>query len=328
MSPRNRCTVQGDSPLITMKSNANDKLMSPIHSPISMRAYLGPLSPNEAENVKFEWRKHSPANKILRLTDPDKGLERQGRELARKYRTQLIEFWPFLDAYCDISSEEGLQLFENYLQEREQNNKLKDLSDHLADNTMMGDIEAGFANLKLNSSSPLKKDDSQVHDQKLNSGLMDLIEDSKVIPKIPDSEESDQKTSTPLSNFAIWNQARLQQKPSDNSSILSDNPSLHRSMSSSSTDSFASAVSSLNESVFSAEEGSWNYIKGSQPCQFDEQVYQAIKDCEIDVVKFPRIHTWKCLIESSAPQDRSHWRKHKGESCRKVLKIPQMSFDD
>ena len=68
-----------DSPLITVKSGAK---MSPIHSPISVRAYLGPLSPNDASLAKNEWKKHSPANKMLRLSDPDKGLDKDTKIIS------------------------------------------------------------------------------------------------------------------------------------------------------------------------------------------------------------------------------------------------------
>ena len=157
--------------------------MSPINSPISVRAYLGPLSPNDASNVKNEWRKQSPANKNLRLTDPDKGLERQGRDLAKKYRTQLIEYWPFLDAYCDITSNGGLQMLENHLQEKEELEKIginPPDDDILEDTLGLGDIADKLANLNLNGS----QDDVDVCYDRITDvnsnqdlGVLNLLED-------------------------------------------------------------------------------------------------------------------------------------------------------
>ena len=139
----------------------------------------------------------------------------------------------------------------------------------------------------------------------------------------------------PLSNASIWLQRR---QPKSDNSIMSDNSQnysftdghgddnrLFRSDSNSSLESFASAVSSLNDSVYSAEEGSWNYIGGDKPSKIDEQVYQAIKDCDIDAFKFPRIHTWKCLVESSDPKERSQWLRIKQNG--KQLQGKRLPFD-
>ena len=55
-------------------------------SSLSVLALLGPLSPQEADQVKAEWKK--PKNKEeakIRLSDPVKGVERHGRFLAKRY---------------------------------------------------------------------------------------------------------------------------------------------------------------------------------------------------------------------------------------------------
>ena len=48
-------------------------------SPLTLGALLGPVSPVDAPRIHHEWKKSSAASKLLRLTDPHKGLERQGR---------------------------------------------------------------------------------------------------------------------------------------------------------------------------------------------------------------------------------------------------------
>ena len=83
----------------------------------------------------------------------------------------------------------------------------------------------------------------------------------------------------------------------------------------------------LDNSVYSAEEGSWNYIAGDKPSKIDEQVYQAIKECDIDATKFPRIHTWKCLVESSDPKERSRWLRTKPIGKLLQQHIPRLSFN-
>lgn len=55
----------------------------------------------------------------LKCADADKGLEVIGRCLAKDQRIHWREFWPFLDnKLVDISSNDGLGAFEQYLQQR------------------------------------------------------------------------------------------------------------------------------------------------------------------------------------------------------------------
>jgi hypothetical protein len=57
----------------------------PLTSPLAVRALLGPVSPLDAAKISHEWKKSSTAAKILRLTDPLKGLERQGRSVSNNF---------------------------------------------------------------------------------------------------------------------------------------------------------------------------------------------------------------------------------------------------
>ncbi|XP_058127085.1 ankyrin repeat and LEM domain-containing protein 2 homolog [Anopheles ziemanni] len=51
----------------------------------------------------------------LRLSNIDKGLETLGRTLASNESVGWKEYWNFLGKFCDLTSGEGLQLFEEYL---------------------------------------------------------------------------------------------------------------------------------------------------------------------------------------------------------------------
>lgn len=54
-----------------------------------------------------------------KLCDSEKGLEVIGRELARERHVKWREYWPFLDAFIDIRSADGLAAFEKRLIEVE-----------------------------------------------------------------------------------------------------------------------------------------------------------------------------------------------------------------
>lgn len=317
VSPYQRKQYQGDSPLIVLRPNATS---SPITSPVSLRAYLGPLSPQDADKAKSEWKKQSPAT---RLSDPDKGLEKQGRELAKSFNTSMIEFWPFMDMYCDITSDEGLQLLENHLQTQEQSRRSINVQDQSV--FSLGDITDQFAaKLNMNDNVDINSPVKKVKDSNQNSlpGVLNDILENNFTP-LPSVSKDDQQQQS-LSNFVIWNQARGGPKTSDDSSL--GETSFNNQLSpSSSQSSFASAFSSISEDFDSAEEGSWVYIEGEKPTKYDEQVYQAIKD--IDVSAYPAIHTWKCLMESTTPAERSQWTKT-NSGAKKPLFQTKLTFDD
>lgn len=319
VSPYQRKQYQGDSPLIILRPDATS---SPITSPVSLRGYLGPLSPQDADKAKSEWRKQSPAT---RLSDPDKGLEKQGRQLAKSFNTSMIEFWGFLDTYCDITTDEGLQLLENHLQTQE----LSKRSIHVQDQSVLsvGDIADQFAaklnmNDNLDINSPVKK----IKDSNQNSlGVLDDIKQNNYAP-LPASTPGDNSLQDKsLSKFVIWNQARGPKTSNDSSlgEISFNNQQLSPS---SSQSSFASAFSSMSEDFDSAEEGSWVYIEGEEPTKYDDQVYQAIKD--IDVSAYPAINTWKCLMESTTPAERKKWTKAKSGDGKKSYIKTKLTFDD
>ena len=88
-------------------------------SPLSVQAILGPFSNIEqAKKIQKEWRKPRSRSNLMRLKDPEKGLEKEGRSLAHKYNSAIIEYWNFLGTYCDLTSENGLTQLDEYLHEK------------------------------------------------------------------------------------------------------------------------------------------------------------------------------------------------------------------
>ena len=51
----------------------------------------------------------------------EKGMERQGRSVAREIKVPWCEFWAFLDEFCDLATEDGLEKLEIYFREQRNN---------------------------------------------------------------------------------------------------------------------------------------------------------------------------------------------------------------
>lgn len=110
-------------------------------------AIAGPMSPRQAALFYKHWRTPPTdrAKSRIRLGDTDKGLERIGRELARDMQMAWKEYWPVLDAWCDISSPTGLQLLENHLRQQYFDAMVEQRNESLAS----GDSSGGISQLCL-----------------------------------------------------------------------------------------------------------------------------------------------------------------------------------
>ncbi|KAK7806438.1 hypothetical protein U0070_017975 [Myodes glareolus] len=108
-------------------SNADHYRSSPRDPVMTLRAFVGPLSPSKAEDFRKLW-KTPPRKKAgffhnIRKSDPERGIERVGRELAHELGYPWVEYWEFLGCFVDLSSQEGLQRLEEYLTRQEINKK-------------------------------------------------------------------------------------------------------------------------------------------------------------------------------------------------------------
>ncbi|KAF6277608.1 ankyrin repeat and LEM domain containing 2 [Rhinolophus ferrumequinum] len=96
---------------------------SPRDPVLTLRAFAGPLSPAKAEDFRRLW-KTPPREKAgffhnVRKSDPERGIERVGRELAHELGYPWVEFWDFLGCFVDLASQEGLQKLEEHLMQQE-----------------------------------------------------------------------------------------------------------------------------------------------------------------------------------------------------------------
>ncbi|XP_076159239.1 ankyrin repeat and LEM domain-containing protein 2 [Alosa pseudoharengus] len=86
---------------------------------MTVTAFAGPLSSAKADEFHRLW-KTPPRDRAKYLhgilkSDPERGAERVGRELAHELGYPWAEYWDFLDGFVDLSVEEGLSVLEAYL---------------------------------------------------------------------------------------------------------------------------------------------------------------------------------------------------------------------
>uniref|UniRef100_A0A8B9J8U6 Ankyrin repeat and LEM domain-containing protein 2 n=1 Tax=Astyanax mexicanus TaxID=7994 RepID=A0A8B9J8U6_ASTMX len=96
---------------------------SPMDPVMAVRAFAGPLSPSKADEFRKVWKtppreRAGHFHNILK-SDPDRGAERVGRDLARELGHPWAEYWDFLDSFVDLASAEGLRRLEEYLSKKE-----------------------------------------------------------------------------------------------------------------------------------------------------------------------------------------------------------------
>ncbi|XP_069612200.1 ankyrin repeat and LEM domain-containing protein 2 isoform X1 [Ranitomeya imitator] len=107
---------------------------SPKDPLLAVKAFAGPMSPSKAEDFRRIW-KTPPRNRAglfhnVRKTDPERGEERVGRELAHEQDVPWVEYWEFLGCFVDLSSPDGLGKLEEYLSKKEINEQMQHEHDH------------------------------------------------------------------------------------------------------------------------------------------------------------------------------------------------------
>ncbi|XP_068099521.1 ankyrin repeat and LEM domain-containing protein 2 isoform X2 [Hyperolius riggenbachi] len=107
---------------------------SPKDSLLAVRAFAGPMSPSKAEDFRKTW-KTPPREKAgffhnVRKTDPERGEERVGRDLAHQLDVPWVEYWEFLGCFVDLSSQEGLGKLEEYLSKQDASERMQVDHDH------------------------------------------------------------------------------------------------------------------------------------------------------------------------------------------------------
>nr|XP_019949352.1 PREDICTED: ankyrin repeat and LEM domain-containing protein 2 [Paralichthys olivaceus]XP_019949353.1 PREDICTED: ankyrin repeat and LEM domain-containing protein 2 [Paralichthys olivaceus]XP_019949354.1 PREDICTED: ankyrin repeat and LEM domain-containing protein 2 [Paralichthys olivaceus] len=98
-------------------------IRSPKDPLMTVTAFAGPLSPSKADDFRRSW-KTPPRDRAdlfhnILKSDPDRGAERVGRDLAHEMGHPWAEYWDFLDSFVDLSSPEGLRKLEEFLSKKD-----------------------------------------------------------------------------------------------------------------------------------------------------------------------------------------------------------------
>ena len=86
----------------------------------SLSAVAGPMSKSLADDLYERLRSPRLRSKeeiAIRLSDDSKGIERIARIQCRQNSISWKEYWPFLDDYVDLSSDDGLKQLEQHLKQ-------------------------------------------------------------------------------------------------------------------------------------------------------------------------------------------------------------------
>ncbi|TSO98507.1 Ankyrin repeat and LEM domain-containing protein 2 [Bagarius yarrelli] len=103
---------------------------SPREPVMAVRAFAGPLSPSKADEFRRVWKtpprgRAEHFHHILK-SDPERGAERVGRDLAHELGHPWAEYWDFLDSFVDLVSVEGLWRLEEFLSKKEFSERARD----------------------------------------------------------------------------------------------------------------------------------------------------------------------------------------------------------
>lgn len=295
--------------------------------------------------------------RALRIKNPKKGFETQGRRIAQKLDpgVRLFEYWQFLNAYCDLSSDEGLTLLENHLVDMTRRinagmkqKELEELDNDLQDMSLgnqAGDGSNHLSNVPSSSTSdplsPMSQLSEHLGKLQLTSPLPPPTSNSNISSGQEEQDvngnnhgEGSDNLENNAEDGATVPYERFESVPSqvgsDDQEENSDNNKLGQSGDPDSDDEDQS-------SFLTAEEGVWIFLTGSEPCCTDQQVFDLLRDLPgLDAEKYPKVLEWRDLVGNCfSEQERLDWGSQKAtasrggrNSRRNFIAVPKLSFHD
>ncbi|XP_046901390.1 ankyrin repeat and LEM domain-containing protein 2-like isoform X2 [Hypomesus transpacificus] len=301
---------------------------SPIDPVMTVKAYVGPLSPSKAEEFYKLWKSPSRERAMyfhgILKSDPDRGVERVGREIAHDMGHPWAEYWGFLDSFVDLSSEEGLVRLEDYL-------KRKD--DHCLTGVHGNDPQTPVAVMdpscpptETSSVSPVCNLLPEFERASLHRGA--TADQRRAVGAEEPALSAAGEEGLDLGDRSFWrtwgrNQGRADEElssacseeyltadeGSERSGSLGDVWTDRRCSESSSSSSYKSTGDTSVNTVLTGDTPTTQtaFIQGQSPTKLDRDVLDAVKDLVIDPEKYPCITKWKDNIQTYPSSQRLSW---------------------
>ncbi|XP_030625724.1 ankyrin repeat and LEM domain-containing protein 2 isoform X2 [Chanos chanos] len=313
---------------------------SPKDPRMAMRAFVGPLSRSKAEEFQKLW-KTPPRGRAkyfhgILKSDPDRGAERVGRELAHEMGHPWAEYWHFLSCFIDLSDKEGLTMLEEYLKRKSlQENctpQRRRESDHIIKRKLQ-ECGPGISPEKPgeNTRSPvcnLLPEFERVTFQegqatppafkekgkKAAASAGDSLPPSDAGRKNP-TPEDDQWSCSSEEYFTAEEESEDEsgeRRLSERHVLACSTPcscrERGRSCSESSGSSYESTQNSLeNDSTTEDRDKKLVFIEGDSPTKLDNEVLLAMSGKEINKDAYPCIARWRDSVLAHPMSERQRW---------------------
>ncbi|XP_036451588.1 ankyrin repeat and LEM domain-containing protein 2 isoform X2 [Colossoma macropomum] len=311
---------------------------------MTIRAFAGPLNRLKAEEFHKLW-KTPPRNRAryfhdILKSDPDRGAERVGRELAHEMRYPWAEYWDFLSCFTDLFADDGLNMLEEFL------NKNKKGSPFTGHEKEPSSISGTFLDDHLRSPSGMSRDSgtdenspgsfhkkypvcdllqefervslSQASEDSADSGL-GCLAGSRERSSVREREwtEDDDSSSEEYYTADEGTDTLCQEDGSGGQGLpacgILARPSpgsrgeWDLNSSGSSNSSYKSTLSIPEET--GTTEGLWQniFLTGESPAKLDNEVLLAITGMDIEEQLYPCVTKWKNTVLSYPESQRQRW---------------------
>ncbi|MBN3311661.1 ANKL2 protein, partial [Atractosteus spatula] len=330
-------------------SFVSDLTRSPRDPVMAVRAFAGPLSPSKAEEFRKVWKtppreRAGHFHHILK-SDPDRGAERVGRDLAREMGHPWAEHWEFLGCFVDLSSAEGLRKLEEHLSKKDLSDKVQEAAGENETSNRFKTPSPGKPKKFCNSISVgafLDEDDDISLEEMKNrqnaaltsisavsamEGLKGAVGglECRILPMklgadlIETAAEEDRQrqgkgliaaSKNGFCSSVSGDKAQNGERPPHGSSGGLLSPVSNLLVDSSSDDSSYKSIENSQEDFILSIPSNVKkglFIEGEFPTKLDRDVLLAIGDIEIDPQKYPSIHKWKNTINTHSSSEMQSW---------------------
>uniref|UniRef100_A0A8C2XJ04 Ankyrin repeat and LEM domain containing 2 n=1 Tax=Cyclopterus lumpus TaxID=8103 RepID=A0A8C2XJ04_CYCLU len=307
---------------------------SPMDPVMAVTAFAGPLSPSKADQFRRSW-KTPPRDRAVLFhhilkSDPDRGAERVGRDLAHEMGHPWAEYWDFLDSFVDLSSTEGLRKLDEYLSKKDFSPRAHEGAGENETSNRFKTPSPGKPKKFCNSISVGafldEGDDISLEEMKnrqnaaltsitSSADLLCCCDESLLTPGIvckngvcsssrdrthngdkvtPRTSPSSSCLLSPISNLMVDFERMSLQEPLDSPTSCRERRSSGGSRHKEVRDSYSSSSAT-------------DLSSGDSPSKLDREVLSAIESLDFDPQKYPSILKWKSTMKSYSASDMQSW---------------------